>query len=233
MNQERKFNGFSSSTLDFLNSLQTNNNKSWFEAHKPDYQKHLLEPLHNLAVDLSRDMLAIDPVLVVGSKAVSRIYRDTRFARDKSPYKTTMWLTFKRPQRDWMDAPAYFFEIAPATYRYGMGYYSAAPETMHRLREALDANPQEFHKAISFFPKQKVFVVEGEKYKKVLNENKPEEIRDWYQRKNFYLVCNRKIDQRLLSGHLVDDLLSGFNLVAPFYHYLMQLKDRQPPRAFL
>lgn len=226
-NGDRKFNGFFSETLNFLNDLKTNNNKGWFETQKWEYQKYLLEPLQSLAADLSEGMLAIDPFLVVGPRAVSRIYRDTRFSGNKSPYKTTMWLTFKRPRQGWMDAPAYFFEIAPSSYRYGMGFYSASPDTMHKFREAIDEKPKEFQKVISLYPKQKIFVIEGEKYKKIFDETKLGGIQDWYQRKNLYLVCNRKIDKRLFSSKLVDDLLSGFNMTAPFYHYFLKLKNRE------
>jgi uncharacterized protein (TIGR02453 family) len=112
-NKEQAFEGFYPETLKFLSDLRENNNKEWFEKHKQGYQKYLQEPLQNLAMDLSEYMLAIDPLLVVGPKAVSRIYRDARFSDNKSHYKITMWLTLRRPRQDWMDAPAYFFEIIP------------------------------------------------------------------------------------------------------------------------
>ncbi|MGE5578057.1 MAG: DUF2461 family protein, partial [Syntrophothermus sp.] len=74
------------------------------------------------------------------------------------------------------------------------------------------------------FPGQRVFVLEGEKYKRVMGESKPREIQDWRQRKNLYLVCNRGIDDRLFSQGLVDDLVYGFGLIAPFYHYLWTIR---------
>ena len=152
-NKGQRFDGFSPETLKFLSELKENNNKEWFEAHKQEYQKHLLKPLRNLAIDLSEDMLAIDPLFEVGPKAVSRIYRDVRFSGNKSHYKTTMWLTLRRPRQDWMDAPAYFFEIASSSYRYGMGFYSASPGTMREFREAIDEAPEEFLKVTSFYSK--------------------------------------------------------------------------------
>lgn len=88
----------------------------------------------------------------------------------------------------------------------------------------IDENPKEFEKAISFFSKQKIFVLEGEKYKRIIDKDKPEEIQNWYQRKNMYLVCNRKIDDTLYSGKLVDDLEYGFNLIAPLYRYFQKIK---------
>jgi uncharacterized protein (TIGR02453 family) len=224
---ERTFNGFSQETLIFFKNLKANNSKAWFEAHKEEYQENLLEPLQKLIIDLSEFMLTIDSHFEIRpsiGKTISRIYKDTRFSKDKSPFRSTMWITFKRPREDWKDAPAYFFEISPDSYRYGMGFYNASKETMDRFREMIDKKPKEFLKAISFYPKQKIFLVEGEKYKRILDKNKPEEIQEWYQRKNLYLVCNREINDTLFSRKLLDDLTSNFSLLAPFYHYLWRLK---------
>jgi len=220
------FNGFSPKTLKFLRDLGANNNKVWFEAHNEDYQRYLLEPLRNLVVELGEFMLSIDPHLEVtpaANRTISRIYRDTRFSKDKSLYRSNMWITFKRPIEDWMDAPAYFFEITPDSYRYGMGFYQASKKTMDRFREMIDDKPDEFLRLISPFSKQQLFEVAGAMYKRILDKSKTEEILNWYQRKSLYLVCNREIDDRLFGGGLVEDLLFGFGLVAPFYHYLWKV----------
>lgn len=220
------FNGFSQKTLLFLKSLAENNTKVWFEKHRQDYQAYLLEPLQQLVADLSEFMLTIDPnfeTRPVIDRTISRIYRDTRFSKDKSPYKTRMWLVFKRPGREWKTAPAYFFEISPDRYRYGMGFYNATKVTMDRLRQMSDSRNREFLDVLSKYREQDIFRIEGEQYKKIIDPDKSAEIQEWYQRKNLYLVCNRKIDDRLFSRQLRDDLTTGFQLLAPFYHYLWKL----------
>jgi uncharacterized protein (TIGR02453 family) len=225
--EEKKFSGFSPRTLKFLRGLKVNNNKAWFQAHKTDYEEYVLQPLRDLVTDLGDFMLDIDPYFEITpaiNKTISRIYRDTRFSKDKSPFRSTVWFTFKNQNKDWTTLVCgYFFELSPASYRYGMGFYNAAPAIMSKFRERIDENPKEFAKAISFFGKQKTFVLEGDKYKRIIDKTKPEEIQNWYQRKNMYLVCNRKIDDALFSGKLVDDLTHGFGLVAPFYHYLQRI----------
>lgn len=224
--EQSKFKGFTPDTIKFLAELRTNNNKPWFEAHKGEYERFVLEPLQELVMDIGPFMLTIDPDFETRprvDKTISRIYRDTRFSHDKSPFKSCMWITFKRPIKDWKDAPAYFLEITPDSYRYGMGFYSASKETMDRLRKAIDEKPKEFMKAVSFYSKQQDFIVEGEKYKRVLNSGLSNELQEWYQRKNLYLVCNRDIDERFFSKELADDLTSGFKLLAPFYRYLLGL----------
>ena len=222
------FNGFSRETLDFLKKLGENNNKPWFEARKGDYQKYLLEPFKRLVADLSEFILTIDTYFEVRpavNKTISRIYRDTRFSKDKALFRNTMWLTFKRPGKNWQDSPVYFFELSPRRYRYGMGFYGASPRTMKNLRAVIDSRLKEFKKILSIFAGQKKFVLEGEEYKRVFDKTKPKEIQNWYQRKNLYLVCNRKIDDRLMSKELVNDLVSGFGLLADFYHFFRYVQS--------
>jgi len=224
----RSFQGFSHETLDFLKNLKAKNSKAWFEANKHVYQDYLLNPLQNLVSELSEVMLDIDPnfeARPVINKTISRIYRDTRFSRDKSLFKNNMWVTFKRPSKDWKDAPCYYFEIFPDWYRYGMGYYSASKATMDRLRESIDENPNEFLEAISFYKNQNLFQIEGEKYKQLIKNQYPPDIDEWYQWKSFYLSCNRKIDEALFSPKLVNELTVGFLMLKPLYWYLMKLKS--------
>ena len=224
--EERRFNGFSPKTLKFLRGLKANNNKKWFESHRADYEQYVLGPLRDLVTDMADCMLDIDPrfeITPAVNKTISRIYRDTRFSNDKSPFRSTVWITFKNQNKDWTTRVCgYFFELSVSAYRYGMGFYNAAPTIMSRFRQQIDENPEEFLNAISFFSKQQEFVLEGEKYKRVISKDKPEAIQDWYQRRNMYLVCNRKIDDTLFSNELVDDLTQGFGLISPFYRYLQR-----------
>ena len=222
------FFGFSPETVEFLYNIREKNSKLWFDENKTHYQKCLLQPLQNLVSDLTEAMLKIDPQFETRpavDKTISRIYRDTRFSRDKSLFKNNMWITFKRPSKDWKDAPCYYFEIFPDWYRFGMGYYSASRETMDRLREAIDENPAEFLAAVSFYQKQHLFQLEGEKYKRLIKSDHPPEIQAWYQWKNFYLTCNKKIDEILFSSRLVGELIFGFKMLEPLYQYLMKAHD--------
>lgn len=227
MEEERHFKGFSPKTLKFLKSLEANNNKLWFEKHRADYEEHVLQPLRYLVTDLGDSMLDIDPCFEITpmvNKTISRIYRDTRFSKDKSPYRSVVWFTFKNKSKDWSTRVCgYFFELSINAYRYGMGFYNAAPLIMTKFREMIDENPKEFNKAISFFAKQHIFILEGDKYKRIIDKSKPERIQHWYQRKNMYLVCNRKIDETLFSRKLTDDLTAGFNMIAPLYRYLQKV----------
>lgn len=221
------FKGFSKEALDFLVVNRFNNSKQWFEENRHNYEEHLLKPMQALVADLSGTMLSIDPSIVVIpsiGKTISRIYRDTRFSKDKSLFRDTMWINFKRPSKEWQDAPGFFFEISPGSYRYGMGFYSASSDSMNRFRKAIDEKPDEFNEIISFYYKQNTFTLEGDKYKKPLAVDKTPEILEWYQRKNLYLVCNRQKDEHIFSRNIVKELADGFCMLKGLYNCLFSLK---------
>ena len=224
----KTFNGFSLQSLEFLQINKDKNNKSWFEENKQLYEKFLLQPLKSLVSDLSDLMSSIDPLFETKpaiNKTISKIYRDTRFSKDKSLFKQVMWIVFKRQIKEWKDDPCYFFEISPNGYRYGMGYYSASRSTMDSLRAVIDENPVEFLKAISFLKNQNIYQLEGEKYKRLIPNNYSQEIQDWYQRKNLYLICNQQIDVNFFSASLIDELSFAFKMAQPLYQYLRNLHD--------
>jgi uncharacterized protein (TIGR02453 family) len=223
---QRCFRGFSRKTFTFLQDLGRHNDKTWFEAHRAIYEQHVLQSLRNLVSDMTDAMLDIDLSFEVApsvGKTISRIYRDTRFSEDKSPFRDCMWVVFKRPGKDWARyIPGYFLEINPTWYRYGLGFYNAAPDLMTRFRHRIDEDPQSFLKAVAWFGGQNVFTLEGDRYKRPIGADKPEPIRTWYQFKSFYLSCDRKIDQAILSARFAKQLTKHFGLAAPLYHYIRQ-----------
>lgn len=219
------FQGFSPQALAFFEELAANNTKAWFDANRGGFETQLLDPLKQLVADLGESMLAIDSELMTipaVDKTIARIHRDIRFSRDKSPYKTHLWVSFKRPRSDWKDRPCFFFEIAADRYRYGMGYYSASKGTMDTLRRYIEEKPDLFRQAIAQLP-QDLFAVEGESYRRPVNPAVPDDLQPWHQRKNLFLVGNRAPNGRLFSAELLEELAVGYEHLAPFYRILWQL----------
>ncbi len=220
-----EFTGFSAQSFAFLRGLRANNNKEWFVSHRDEYQLFIVQPLQALVESLAPSMLRIDPLLEVSptvNKTISRINRDIRFAKDKSPYKTNQWLAFKRPSKEWQHHPAYFFELSPESYRFGMGFYCADRATMDRLRADVDENPQTFLQAIEFFATGQ-FALQGERYKRPLKADMPPALQDWYNSKTFYLVSSYPVEPQGIPATLADELASAFAVLAPLYRYLAAL----------
>ncbi|MBC7906928.1 MAG: DUF2461 domain-containing protein [Rhodospirillaceae bacterium] len=214
--------GLSPALPAFLAELAANNERAWFADHKSEYADSVQAPLRNLVAALAPAMLDIDPGFDTNPKgaAVSRIHRDTRFSRDKSPYRINQWICFKRAGEGWQGRPAFFLEIGPSGYRYGMGYYAAPPATMKAVRAAILACSAPFAAAME--PALAAgFALEGEPYSRPsLPEGEPQVVLDWVRRKSAYLVRNRLLEPLLFSPDLVEDLATRWRAVAPLYQYL-------------
>lgn len=220
-----QFSGFSQQGLSFLQQVRIENDKAWFDANRAVYDRELLTPFRSLVDALSPTMLTIDPLFetrpAIG-KTLSRIHRDTRFSHDKSRYRSRMWLTFKRPSKDWKEAPVYFFELGPDMLRYGLGYYSANKATMDLFRHTLRHRPQQFLAiaACCCAP----FELMGESYKRPLVKEQAADIATWYNRKSFAVMVTDSDVDKLFSANLVTLLAQGFQQLEPLYHWLMQVE---------
>ncbi len=142
------FSGFSQQGLNFLQQVRIENDKAWFDGNRDIYDRELLAPFRALVEQLAPGMLAIDPQFetrpAIG-KTLSRIHRDTRFSHDKSRYRSRMWLTFKRPSKDWKDAPVYFF-------RTGAGHAALWARLLQRQQADHGSVPPYAEAAAAAFP---------------------------------------------------------------------------------
>ena len=119
------FTGFTSETIDFLWELRMNNNKAWMEENRERYRTVLKEPFDALSAALTKKFLEKKNVPQMDF-SISRINRDVRFSKDKSPYKARKWMVLKEPMtkaEQWKFRPVFYFEVMPEGYEYGMGFY--------------------------------------------------------------------------------------------------------------
>lgn len=119
---------FTTETLRFWRALAANNTKEWMDANRADYEAHLKAPYRALAEDLVAEVHDREPEYLSNpSKAVYRINRDTRFANDKTPYKTDLGITVGRHQKHDPAYPAYTVRVGLSGVSIAGGMY--APET--------------------------------------------------------------------------------------------------------
>ena len=219
------FTGFTKTTIGFLNNLAVNNNKLWFENNRSTYETHILTPLKHLSTELSTVIFSIDKEIEIApqvNKTISRIYRDIRFSKDKSPFRTDQWLTFKRPNKRWGNVPEFYFYFTPEEYQYGMGYYSATPENMKCFREHIHQYSHRFKKIIETYENQDCFRLVGENYKKHIPNDLSEKFQPWYQKKNIAVSCTVKIDHGFYSGNLVRVLTGAYKFNEELYLFITE-----------
>jgi len=224
------FEGFTKEAIDFLWQLRFNNERSWFEPRKEQYRQLLQEPLRQLAVEVQQEVARRHPKLALNLH-VSRIYRDARRLHGRGPYKDHLWIVLHRPKddTDGSTAPAFYFEIAPEYYSIGMGYYSATPLTMAKLRARIDRDPAQMERLSRRLQRQKDYVLEGAYYRRPKGE-KGALLDPWYNRKNMALSWDRPCEGSLFSTQLRDEIVDGIDFLMPFYEYFSTLDADPEPK---
>ncbi|MGL1893402.1 MAG: DUF2461 domain-containing protein [Spirochaetaceae bacterium] len=216
---------FSIESTTFLKDLLQNNNREWFQDNKERYTNFLINPFKQLVRSLSEYMLTIDPEFVVEpkvDKTISRINKDIRFSKDKTPYKTHIFITFKKKDKDWNSKPAFFLEIGPVSYSYGMGMLMPNPNSMKSIRKYIDTDPEAFETLLNSYSYSDVFKIKGDSYTKKKSPYS-DKINDFYLKKNIFFSKSRSSDDGLYNDDLYKLVIEDFKLIAPLYHRLNKM----------
>ena len=222
------FTGFTDATVDFLWGIRFNNERPWFEAHKETYLSELYRPMKDLGAeiyDFLSEQRPEDPMVC----RVSRIYRDARRLYGRGPYKDHLWFTLRRPKEEWVSLPAFYFEIAPEYYSFGMGCYDATPATMAKLRARIDRDPKPVEQLARKLEKSP-FQLEGELYKRPKGDPGPL-LAPWYNRKSISFARDENCEGLLFQPELADQVLEGFRFLKPYYDYMLSLAGDPAPEG--
>lgn len=153
----RHFTGFRPEAIDFLADLAQNNHRAWFQPRKAEFEALLKDPMEELVAALADafDERGI-PLQADPKRSIFRIYRDTRFAKDKSPYKTHLgatfpWVADMAPDREISHtehANGAYFHLQPGNNFAGGGMWQATKPRLDAFRDAIVADAQRVHAAL-------------------------------------------------------------------------------------
>lgn len=229
-----EFDGFRPQTLDFLVENRIQNSREWFEAHRAVYNDYVLTPLRELVTALTPTLLEIDPEFTVTpavNKTISRIYRDTRFSRDKSLYRDVMWITFMRRKKFWEGLPGYYFVFGPDGMEMGVGYYEATPAAMDCFRQMVLRSEPAFRRMRAAYNRQKEFTVHAERYKRTRFPDEPESARFWLDMRNIDFESRSTDFDLLFSPRLAGELARMFLNLKPMYEFICAVEARRQHEA--
>ena len=155
--------------FDFLRELKLNNNRQWFEVNKTRYEQVVKQPLLEFITDFGTFLPEISPHYLAIPKATGgsmfRIYRDVRFSKDKSPYKTAAALQFRHEQGKDVHAPGFYLHLEPESVFAGCGIWQPDTQTANKIRSAIANRPDNWLAAIQDTAFHKTFTLEGESLK--------------------------------------------------------------------
>ena len=127
------FTGFTDDTIQFFLDLKFHNYTEWFHQNHDRYAESVQKPFYAFIEDLSPLMKEADPLMEIRPyKCLSHIHRDTRFSRDKSPYRDHLWLLFRRAAEPRDKSLFFFMEFGPGRLDWGMGFWGENREAMDK-----------------------------------------------------------------------------------------------------
>ena len=210
------------SNFDFLRTLKENNDREWFNKNKSLYIEQ-----HNQIISFANELLILinqhDQIETPnGKKSIYRIYRDTRFSKDKTPYKIHWGGYFKRATAKLRGG--YYFHIEPGNTFVGGGFWSPNTTDLKRIREEIATNDQELRE-----------IINAESFKNTFNEllgdqlksapkgyNKDHPAIDLLNYKQ-YLLMHKFTDKQALSPDFAKRVTDVFLQMRPFFNYMSEV----------
>jgi uncharacterized protein (TIGR02453 family) len=232
----RPFAGFTLEAIQFLTDLAQNNDRAWFQPRKAAYERLLKEPLEALCVALADRLAARSiPLEADPKRSPFRIYRDVRFSRDKSPYKTHLgasfpWIEAPDGAGDRADAGAHanggYFNFQPGEMYAGGGMWMAERPRLEALRRAIVETPERVREAIE----EPAFVAwfggvhTHESLKRIpAGYPKDHPLAEMFLWKD--VVFGRRLaDAEVCSPDLPDLLADGYATALPVFRFLATLR---------
>ena len=211
--------------LRFLHSLSLHNDRTWFEAHKADYLKAkgtVAELAERLIAGIRSFDDSIGPLSV--SDCTYRIYRDVRFSKDKSPYKTHIGIFVNRGGKKSGYSGYYFHIDGGGNHLLAVGNYFTEPRVLKVLREDIELGGGDFRRILEGLAPG--LALETESALKKVPKGFPADSPDaeYFKLRNFCLVEDLD-DSFILSQDLADRLLAIFQTAKPFLDYVNRAID--------
>ncbi len=226
---KRRFPGFPLELLHFLDELTKHNNREWFQANKPRYEMHVLEPSLRFIEAMAEPLAKISPHFCAVPKrmggSLMRIYRDVRFSKDKRPYKTNVGIHFRHEAGRDVHAPGFYFHIEPDEVFLGAGIWHPDSEALGKIRKAIDKNQAAWKRVCNAKAFCERFQRTGDSLKRPPKGYSAEHpLMEDLKRKDHIAICQWEHDA-LLEPSIVAEVARVFRTAKPFMQFLCDAID--------
>jgi len=226
------FSGFSPEALTFFRGLARNNNRDWFLPRKPAYEQHIKLPMRQFVEALNGELQKFAPEYVTDpEKAVFRIYRDTRFSKDKTPYKTHIAASFRRRGLGPHTSGGLYVQVSHQGVGMGGGAYMPEPLLLYGIRQHIAEHYEELRAILKDRKVRKFFgELQGEQLVRVpkgfLNTHPAA---DLLRRKSLFLYSELPTEVAT-TPKLFQEVVERFRVMKPFMDFLTAPQRKAPAR---
>ena len=215
---------FDKQTIAFLEELAANNNREWFKENKPRYEEQVLDVALHFIQSMQAPLAKIAPHFTAIPQrmggSLMRVYRDTRFSKNKLPYKTNIGIQFRHEQARDVHSPGYYVHIDPDQVFLGVGMWRPDSDSLRSIRERIVAKPAEWSRITADAKFRRHFELGGESLTRPPRgfDKEHEHIGD-IKRKSFMGVRNLDVQDCLHPG-FQRKVETSFSAATPFMKFL-------------
>ena len=221
-----RYAGFEKRTIRFLEELRANNNREWFKDNKARYEEDVLDVALRFIISMQDPLsdfaprFTAVPTRVGGS--LMRVYRDTRFSKNKLPYKTNIGIQFRHEQARDVHSPGYYVHIEPDEVFLGVGMWRPDPVSLRHIRERIAARPGEWQRVIGDASFRRQFTLGGDSLTRPPRGfDKDHVCIEDIKRKSF--IAARELDvDACLKPQFQRTVESSFKAAEPFMQFLCE-----------
>lgn len=215
---------FTAASLNFLDDLAANNNRIWFEENRSRYEALVREPALEFISEMSPMLKTFAPHFRADPRksggSLMRVFRDTRFSRDKTPYKTNIGIQFRHDGGKDVHAPGFYVHIAIKECFLGVGCWHPDPASLARIRDWIACQPERWFSVRDDAGFTSKWSLSGDSLTRPPRGYPAdhEAIKD-LKRKDFIAVCPLSPEQ-VISEDLVELVGARFTTATPFIKFL-------------
>jgi uncharacterized protein (TIGR02453 family) len=215
---------FETRTIRFLEQLKANNNREWFKENKSRYEEDVLDVALRFIISMQDPLAKIAPRFTAVPTRVGgslmRVYRDTRFSKNKLPYKTNIGIQFRHEQARDVHSPGYYVHIEPDEVFLGVGMWRPDPDSLRKIRERIAARPAEWQRATGDKAFGRKFSLGGESLTRPPRGfDKDHECIEDIKRKSFIAVSELSVED-CLKPKFQRTVETSFETAEPYMRFL-------------
>jgi len=219
-----EFRGFEPSIFQFLEELTDNNNRPWFQANKWRYERDVLEPSLAFIRAFQPRLKKISPYFVASDQRIGgslmRVYRDTRFARDKTPYKTNVGIQFRHEFGQDVHAPGFYVHIASGECFLALGVWRPDADSLASVRQAIEEHPDRWKRAKNDGKFRARFQLDGDSLKTPPRGFAPEHPLIEDLKRTDFIGLEALTEQDILKPKFIDVVAASFAASRAFMRFL-------------
>lgn len=219
-----RFAGFKPETIKFLEELRNNNNRAWFNDNKARYEERVLDVALQFIQSMQEPLSRFAPRFTAVPKrmggSLMRVYRDTRFSKNKLPYKTNIGMQFRHEQAKDVHAPGYYVHIDPDEVFLGAGLWMPEAEPLSGIRRRIADKPDEWQGIVKDRKFARNFELSGTSLSRPPRGfDKDHPCIEDIKRKSFIAIKSMSHND-ILSAQFIRKVETSFKKATPFMQFL-------------